>query len=86
MSTRTVRLDEETEQALRHIIEITGLSMSAALKKGLLTLQEEVTHRAQRTPYDLYQTLDLGPGGYAIAPSTQTRRGVQAALKRKLRR
>ena len=86
MSTRTVRLDEETEQALRRIIEITGLSMSAALKKGLLTLQEEVTQRAQRTAYDLYQELDLGPGGYAIAPSTQTRRGVQAALKRKLRR
>jgi hypothetical protein len=86
MSTRTVRLDEETEQALRHIIDVTGLSMSAALKKGLLTLQEEVTQRTQRTPYDLYQTLDLGPGGYAIAPSTQTRRGVQAALKRKLRR
>ena len=30
--------------------------------------------------------LDLGPGGYAIAPSAETRRGVQEAVKRKLRR
>ncbi len=86
MSTRTVRLDEETEQALRHIVEVTGLSMSAALKKGLLTLQEEVAQRAECTPYDVYRTLDLGPGGYAITPSTQTRRGVQEAIRRKLRR
>jgi hypothetical protein len=27
------------------------------------------------SPYDLYARLDLGPGGYASAPSTETRRG-----------
>ena len=86
MSSRTVRLDEETEQVLQQIVRVTGLSVSAALKKGLVALQSEIAERSQRVPYDIYQELDLGPGGYAIAPSTQTRRGVQEALSRKLKR
>ena len=32
------------------------------------------------------ERLDLGPGGYASAPSTETRRGVTAALRKKLRK
>ena len=86
MSTRTVRLDEETEKILQQVLQITGLSMSAALKRGIFALRDEMTQRADRTPYEIYRTLDLGPGGYAIAPSTDTRRGVQEALKRKHRR
>jgi hypothetical protein len=35
---------------------------------------------------DLYRRLDLGPGGYANVPSTETRRGVAAALHKKLKR
>ena len=86
MSTRTVRLDEETEQVLRQVVQVTGLSISAAFKKGLLALRDEITRHARRVPYDIYQELDLGPGGYAIAPSTATRLGVQQAVRRKLRR
>ncbi|MBI3757099.1 MAG: hypothetical protein HY267_03900 [Deltaproteobacteria bacterium] len=86
MSTRTVRLDEETEQVLDQIVQMTGMSISAAFKKGLLALQQEVTTQVQRTPYDIYKNLDLGPGGYAIAPSTQVRHGVQTAIKKKLKR
>lgn len=86
MSIRTVRLDEETEQVLQQIVRITGLSVSAALKKGLVSFRNEIAERSQRVPYDIYQELDLGPGGYAIAPSTQTRRGVQEAIRRKLKR
>lgn len=40
----------------------------------------------QRAPFEIYQDLDLGPGGYAIAPSTETRRGVQESIRRKLSR
>jgi hypothetical protein len=39
-----------------------------------------------RTAYEIYKDLDLGPGGYAIAPSTETRRGVREALRRKFGR
>jgi len=86
MGIRTVRLDEETEKVLAQIVTVTGLSVSGAMKKGLLVLRNEVAREAQRVPYDIYKELDLGPGGYAVAPATQTRRGVQAAIRRKLRR
>ena len=86
MGIRTVRLDEETEKALAQIVKATGLSVSGAMKKGLLVLRHEVTREAQRVPYDIYKELDLGPGGYAMAPATQARRGVQEAIRRKLRR
>jgi hypothetical protein len=40
----------------------------------------------RRTPYDIYRELDHGPGGSAVAPSTDTRRAVRAAIKKKLGR
>jgi hypothetical protein len=86
MGIRTVRLDAEAEQALDQVVRATGLSVSATLKKAHLTLREEVTRQARRTAYDVYRELDLGPGGYASAPSTDTRRGVRAAIRRKSRR
>jgi hypothetical protein len=86
MGIRTVRLDEETEQALQQIVTVTGRSISAAMKQGLLVLRNEVVREARRIPYDVYKELDLGPGGYAVAPATRTRRGVRAAIRRKLRR
>ena len=86
MGIRTVRLDEDTEKVLTQIVTVTGLSVSAAMKKGLLVLRNDVVAQARRVPYDVYKELDLGPGGYAVAPATQTRRGVRAAIRRKLRR
>ena len=86
MSVRTVRLDAEAEKALAHIVRTTRLTISGALKQGLLVLHAQLVQQTSQTPYDIYATLDLGPGDYAIAPSTETRRGVQEALKRKLGR
>ena len=86
MATRTVRLDDEAEAALQQIRQATGLPISEALKRGLRSLQQQVEHEATRTPYDVYRQLDLGPGGYATAPSTDTRRGVANALRKKFRR
>lgn len=86
MATRTVRLDDEAEAALRQIREATGLPISEALKRGLRSLQERVKDEATRTPYEIYRQLDLGPGGYAVAPSSGSRRGVTQAIRNKLRR
>ena len=86
MATRTVRLDDEAEAALRQIRQATGLPISEALKRGLRSLQHRVEQESGRTPYDIYRELDLGPGGYAIAPSTDTRRGVVEVLRKKLHR
>jgi hypothetical protein len=86
MGTRTVRLDDETEKSLEEIRTATGLSISEVLKRGILAFREEVSQKASRTPFDVYSELDLGAGGYAIAPSTEVRRGVREALRKKHRK
>ena len=86
MASRTVRLDDDTEKILGQLVKRTGMSVSAVLKQGVLALNDNLTQQPQRTPFEIYQDLDLGPGGYAIAPSTETRRGVQEAIRRKLNR
>ena len=87
MRSRIVHLDDEAEQALAYIIERAGLSRRAdALKQGLVVLRQQMAHQEPHRPYDIYAALDLGPGGEAVAPSTETRRGVSEALRRKLRR
>jgi hypothetical protein len=86
MATRTVRLDDEAEFALRQIREATGLPISKALKEGLRVLQQRVREQGIRTPYEIYSELDLGAGRYAIAASTDVRRGVRKALRKKYRR
>jgi hypothetical protein len=86
MAIRSVRLDDETEAALRQIRETTGLPISEVFKQGLRTLNRQVRDASGQRPYDLYARLDLGPGGYASAPSTETRRGVVNALRKKLRK
>ena len=79
-------MDDEAEAALDEIVRGTGLSISGALKQGLITLRKNLAEQAYQFPYDIYATLDLGPGGYATAPSTNTRRGVHEAIRRKLSR
>ena len=86
MSTRTVRLDDEAESTLKEVRDATGLPISEALKRGLRSLREQVRQGASRTPYDIYRELDLGPGGYAIAPSTESKRAVRKAIRKKLGR
>jgi hypothetical protein len=83
MGLRTVRLDDETERVLDQVRRKTGWSVSATLKRGVLVLREGISRSSRQSAYDIYRRLDLGPGGYAVAPSTETRRGVQLALKRK---
>ena len=86
MGLRTVRLDDETEKVLKQVTKKTGWSVSTALKRGLLVLRDEVGRNAQQSAFEIYCRLDLGSGGYAIAPSTDTRRGMQLALRRNARR
>ena len=86
MGIRTVRLDDETEKVLKQVTQKTGWSVSSALKRGVLVLRDEVGRRIQQSPFEIYRRLDLGPGGYTRAPSTETRRGMQIALRKKSRR
>ena len=86
MATRTVRLDPDTERALQELKSATGLSVSGVLKRGILVFRQHTKDDRRPSAHAIYRTLDLGPGGYAIAPSTDTRRGVREALRRKLGR
>lgn len=86
MATRTVRLDDEAERVLKEVQKATGLPISEVLKRGLRSLREEVRQGTSRTPYDIYCELDHGPGGSAIAPSTETKRAVRDAIRKKLGR
>jgi hypothetical protein len=86
MAIRTVRLDDETEKILAQIVSVTGLSVSAAVKKGLRALADDVAREAGPAPYDVYKALDLGPGGYSVAPASAARRAVRSAIRRKLHR
>lgn len=86
MGLRTVRLDEDTEEILEQLVKGTGLSISAVFKEGLMALRNQLANEPRRSPFEIYQELDLGPGGYATVPSTETRRGVREALQRKLNR
>jgi len=86
MGLRTVRLDDETEKVLKQVTKKTGWSVSTTLKRGVLVLRDEVRRSGQQSAFEIYRRLDLGPGGYALAPSTETSRGMQIALRRKSRR
>lgn len=84
MATRTVRLDEEAEKVLDEVRAATGLPISEAFKAGLRSLQHQLTNgEPARSAYDIYRELDLGPGGYAIGPSTDSRTVVRNLLKKK---
>ena len=86
MGIRTVRLDEEAERALQEIQAATGMPISAALKRGLRVVRDEVVRTSRQTPYDIYSQLDLGAGGYAKGPSTGTRAAARKAIAARVRR
>jgi hypothetical protein len=85
MTTRTVRFDEETDKTLAQIRKATGLSISGVLKQGLLAYQEKLKNHSVKMPYTIYSELDLGPGGYAIAPAKDARRAVREAIAKKIK-
>ncbi len=86
MGIRTVRLDEEAEKALQEIQAATSMPISAALKRGLRIVRDEVVRTSRQTPYDIYCQLDLGAGGYATGPSTDTRAAARKAIAARVRR
>ncbi len=77
MGIRTVRLDEDTEQVLNHVVERTGMSISTAFKQGLRALDKEVGREKLAVPFEIFSQLELGKGGEARADSTQ----IKATLR-----
>lgn len=86
MASRTVRLDEEAESALREIRGATGMTASQALKSGLLALRRKILGDRKSAAWEVYERLDLGPGGYSTTRARDVKRGVREAVRRKHRR
>jgi hypothetical protein len=83
MGTRTVRLDDEAEKTLAMLRKRTGLSISEVLKRGLIVYRTSALNEVSVKPYDVYRQLDLGEGGYAVAPAREAKTAVVSAIKRK---
>ena len=84
MGTRTIQLDDEAEATLSVLCNQTGLSISEVLKRGLqayAALVPKVT--SAETPYEIFSRLDLGPGGYAIAPAKNAKKAAAEAIRKK---
>ena len=83
MSTRTVRLDEDAERTLERVTAMTGLSSSEALKQSLTAYENGILEQGRRKPYEIFRQLDLGDGGYAIAPARNAKSAIVEAIRRK---
>lgn len=83
MGTRTVRLDDKTEQTLDRVRAMTGLSISEVLKHGICAYETQVLEQARCKPYEVFRQLDLGAGGYAVAPARDAKLAISEVIRRK---
>ena len=87
MGTRTVRLDDESERILAEVRKAKKLTVSAALKEGLVALSDSLaSDEPAQTPYSIYRTIDLGGGGRSRTAARNAKSTIQAILRRKTRR
>lgn len=80
--TRTVRLDPATESTLADVCKKTGLSMSEVIRRGIRAYAASI-EEASVDPYEVFRRLDLGPGGYAIAPAREAKSAIAKAIREK---
>ena len=81
MGTRSVRLDDEAEGALAEIVDRTGVTISEAIKLGLIFYREKAREMQKKNPVDFLESVDLGDEASSIGAA----RNSKALLKRKLR-
>lgn len=82
MGTRTVRLDQECEDALEEVRRATDPPISAVLKQGVVMMRDKVRAKTVAAPFAIYESIDLGEGGYARAPAHRAKTAVPQLLKR----
>jgi hypothetical protein len=86
MATRSVRFDEETERSLQRLTRTTGLSISEILKRGVLAYEAVTLEQPPRRPWEVYQSLELGTGGWERASAAEAKAAVAEVIQRKHRR
>ena len=83
MTRRTVRFDKNTDAALQLIMRVTGLSTSQALKRCVLTYDPVALASVKIRPWDVYASLDVGPGTEALAPAADSKGAIVNAIESK---
>ncbi len=86
MSTRSVRLDDEAEFALKDIVSRTGMSISDAIKQGLISYREISMRTAIRRPSDFFNQYDPGEGGYTIGAARDSKSLLKNKIKQSVKR
>ena len=86
MTTRSVRLDEEAEAALSDIRSREHLSISDAIKRGLISYREQSLAKSTKKPADFFTEFDLGDGGYSLGPARDAKKIIRKKLTRKKHR
>jgi len=86
MGMKTVRMEPEDERLLERLRRRTGWTSSDILKHGMRLLDQSLSREPAKSPYEVYAGLDLGPGGYASGPASQSREAARAAIMRKHRK
>ncbi len=81
MAIRSVRLDNETEDILRSILNRTQLTVTQVVKEGIRTLAQNLDRDAGMSPYEIFTSLDLGPGGEARVSSAHAKEGIKKILR-----
>lgn len=83
MGVRTVRMEAEDEKRLARILRRTGWTASDVLKRGVQLLDETLAKTPTNKAFEVYSGLDLGPGGYASGPASESREAARRAILRK---
>jgi hypothetical protein len=79
-------MEPEDEKILGRIRRQTGWTTSDAIKRGLRSLERDLAGEAASNAHAVYMSLDLGPGGYAAGPASETRETARRVIARKQQR
>jgi hypothetical protein len=56
------------------------------LKKCLFAVRDALRTEKPVDPFAVYATIDLGPGGCAVAPARKAKQAIRAIVRRKTKR
>lgn len=79
-------MEPEDEKRLERIRRRTGWATSDALRRGLRALERDISSEATSRAFDIYASLNLGPGGYAAGPASQSRETARRVIAQKAKR
>ena len=79
-------LHRPAKWALKDVRKKTGMPISEALKRGLRSLRDQVDCEVRQTPWEVNWQIEQAPGGSSIGSSTNVRRAVREAVRKKIGR